>query len=706
MSIQRTNASSTPSLPPALAYPSLPPAPAYPSLSPGLAYPSLPPAPAYSSLRPGSSLAEIQRFEMSDTSSDSSSDFLARVPALSNGRRGSKPPKVQDLVENLEEHMESLRAIDISDPNSYDVISPSSLINSYEDDYGDVSVKILEPGELTSTHPSDIDVSSRAIVLGKNTLLDFVALDPGMAFLLSNGTSVENLIIAENMSETKGHHPVLLSFNGNDKQNIDMLTSPNIDTITLDIDLPIGLNSTQVSNLVATITHNTETLEIVSPDMVAESLPEDSRRMMAAGFFTKAMNFVHVHLLGPTRNFKNIFGKDIQPHEILPELIKPSKAFHRMMSSLPGIPPVDGIFQIVMHGALIGNEYIDVDCTDFARLAFVGRFGLNIGMVQTPIGGEVEFESNWANSPNGMRVGFQTVAKRAVGDVCRMPRIRLYPSPHNKAYPSDGIQVMDKPGNLRIGLTNNDLIDIFGEKSPYEGIELPLILNLLRMSYKGKEMNAEVFACLGASERLKSKPLTDFRVGTNDFDIPQNFINYPTILDPLAVERRSGPAAPDAVCRFGNLHPNAAAECSALRASERKPVKIDPNRGISGDGIRAALADVDMRRDVRVQFKIDNKEMYIPAVIYVHLKKWHDDHSAAVPSRALLDTLFSGTPIGDLRPYIKSIVQLGSELTYVFNEMIKEGIDITTDTIPWKNFKTRLVQRIVDTRDTIKARLT
>ena len=128
-------------------------------------------------------------------------------------------------VSNLDMQIDILSKIDISDPNSYEIITPTNIINYYEHYYGGVDMEILETDDLISSEPSDIDISSLSIDITRNTSLDFILFDPAMAFLTSNGTLPENLVVAQNISEIGENHSVLLSLNQNSEQNKAVIKS-------------------------------------------------------------------------------------------------------------------------------------------------------------------------------------------------------------------------------------------------------------------------------------------------------------------------------------------------------------------------------------------------------------------------------------------------------------------------------------------------
>jgi hypothetical protein len=186
---------------------------------------------------PSSSIAPNTNFPLAPLTKDPSSatkllqpslntlDVLPNAPRLTKEElRAQKASEVIPFeTHNMERIKSELAQIDIRDPQTHKIITPHHVISYLEHVAGNVTMELLEPGSLTEFETTEFDLSSISIDLGKNTNIDFIALDEITSFLVSNGTHPENIVIADNMAKKEEGLPMILSLNDNSEQNLDIL---------------------------------------------------------------------------------------------------------------------------------------------------------------------------------------------------------------------------------------------------------------------------------------------------------------------------------------------------------------------------------------------------------------------------------------------------------------------------------------------------
>jgi hypothetical protein len=585
----------------------------------------------------------------------------------------------------IDEMKAVIEEIDIRDPNSLQIITPTNVINYVDHAYGNIDMKILEADALSISEPSGIDVSTLPIDLSRNTSLDFIAFDAGMAFLASNGTSPENLVIAENMAAEGTGFPVLLSLNDNNEQNLQVIQSSDIQSIQLSVDIPLGLDPIEFSDFIVDISNRTETLQLISPDLVTETSYDPQIQMTEFAILTNIKAQPKSSSSKPVSNIKNFFG-DLSGEDIRQILDNPQ--------TNPDFVPLstiddDGQFFLSIHGEIASSELEEFDCRDFERLGFVGRQGLILGLLRDAV--------------NKFALNIKPKSQRLQGDVCKLPKLLFRPEKDKIQNTMFGLSHIDSDGNIKVVLSNYDLVQIFGNQSA----TLHSILNLVRIISGGsKNINIDISACLAVSENFKSTGLDNYRIGNTQRDIPRFFQYTPKKLDPIDAPRAHGKAK-DSACKFGlEKSQSAQNECADFQ-SEQEMVQelIDPNDGIISDGISAALnsdlvQNVDVLFEVTYPFKIDplvprlSKQMIeIKGIYYRALQHWYDAdllHSELLESDEFIDLGFKPTiTISDFLP----------EINEVFNDF-KKG-----DSISFAIFKSRLLIKLESNRLVINNRV-
>ena len=526
-------------------------------------------------------------------------------------------------VSNLEMQIDILSKIDISDPNSYEIITPTSIINYYENYYGDVDMKILEHVELMSAERSLIDKSSLAIDITRNTSLDFIAFDSGMAFLASNGTSPENLVIAENMGIEGTGFPVILSLNANSEQNLQLVQSSDTQSIELSYDIPLGLDTIDISDFILDISNRTETIQLISPDLVRETSNDgkpDIELGLLSGFLSGLFDFSQKGEGYMTNFFGTLKGGQVK------QLLENPVKYKYLRATLPRRELQTGTFFLSIHGNIISSELVDVDCSSVEQLSFLGRNGLVLALNKI---GVDQFGKNKG------KVTFNPVKQTAVGKICRLPKIKFMVD-KDTSEKMHGLFHINSDGKIEPVLTNYDMLQIFGDNE----ISLHTLLNLVQIISGGSQkVKLNIAACLHVDEFERSKPLHRFRIGLSEQDIPSFFYYFPKKIVPKEVERASG-IAPDRFCKLGAdaLRDDASDMCSKFIAAElAKKETLDPNSGLSGDGIIEALSDNTLLPDIMVLFfvpylfrdnmKYMNKLLGIRAEYFLHLQTWYNDGS-------------------------------------------------------------------------------
>jgi len=410
-------------------------------------------------------------------------------------------------VENFERLKTKISEIDTAIPRSLEIITPKLIINYYEHYYGDVTTDYLEPNALTLSIPDAIDVSSRSIDLSKNTSLDFIAFDEGMSFLLNNGTSPENIVIAETMSKEESGHPVLLSLNHNSRQNLQLIQSSSNQPIEFSIHIPLGLSSLQIGNIISDISTNTETLQIFSPNMVTETSLNVQTQMTELGYLG---NFGSSSKLPTKSNIKSIFssrtGKEIR------DMLE-NPAEHLVQSLIPHTGEfTDGSFFLVIHGSIVSFDLIDFDCSGIERLSFISRYGFELDLGD---------RNGIETSELPVNVVLYPENKRVVGNTCRMPLVLFKPEIQNVNDETFGLHFIDNTGNMKVILNNYDLVQIFGER----GVPLHVILNLVRIiSGDSATINLDIAARSDVSTDNRNTDLNSFKLGDSASDIPTHFV--------------------------------------------------------------------------------------------------------------------------------------------------------------------------------------
>ena len=582
-------------------------------------------------------------------------------------------------VANLDMQIDILSQIDVSDPNSYEIITPTPLINYYEHFYGDVDMDLIEPAELTSLQSSIIDISALPISISRNASLDFIYLDPSMAFLVSNGTSPENIVIADNMQTERTGNAVLLSLNNNSEQNKAVIYSSELKPISVSLPIPLGLDPIQVNDIIIDISNKTETLQLYSPDFVNEPLPEESEQLYRLGFLSGVASLGKSLVTGVQLKFQNIksyipeFFGDSDLSQIRRMLENPKKSDNKQFNEdkkdkTKGIR--SGTFLIVLHGAIASQGLVSYDCNGFDRLSFISRYGL---ILESSI---FMVPDHLANHPDA-QLSFKASSHNAVENICRMPNVRFSVDKDTSSI-HNGIKHIDKDGNIRTILTTSDLLQIFGSRE----INMTTLLNLMRYISKSDNIKLDIATCLSsASNKLH---LSSLRLGSNHFDIPTEFVYRPQKYIPKPVDRIKGKAE-DSVCRLGNQD----GDVLNCRDHVDKMSIIDPNlgeqhdKGIVGMGIQAALDDDIIRPDVYAVFKNKKNEVYqISANHFVYLHKWNKEGS--------LLKFFKSERFKQLGLNSKiSVTHILDEMNTVLQRIKDNGEDIT-----FSKFSSELIEHL------------
>lgn len=588
-------------------------------------------------------------------------------------------------VANLELLKTKISEIDIDVPSSLDLITPELMINYYEYYYGNIKTNYLELDDLTISEPSAIDVSTLPIDLGKITSLDFIAFDAGMAFLASNGTSPENVIIAENMASEGTGFPVLLSLNSNSEQNLELIQSSNTTTIQVSHDIPLGLNTTQFSSFIVDISSRTETLQIISPDLVTETAYDPQIQMAEFAVLSNIVNQPDTLQSTPISNIKHFFG-DLSGMQIRQILDNPQIN--------PDFTPVhtidDGRFFLNIHGEIASSDLEDFDCRDFQRVGFIGRQGLILIISPEKIA--------------KFALDVKPIVQRLVGDVCKLPKLLFKPEKKKIHTNIFGLSHIDSKGNMRVILSNYDLVQIFGNRD----VSLHSLLNLVRIISGGsKNINIDISSCLAVSENFKNeRGLYHFRIGDTQRDIPRVFEFVPNKLDPKDAPRVHGKGK-DSSCKFGlEKSPSLQKECNDFQSKQAKSQEIlDPNTKISGQGILSAL-NSDMITNIYVLFEVTYPFQKNPLVFhvadnmiplkgsyYLILREWYHD-------TFIQDELFESDEFIGLRlnPRI-SISDILPEIIDVFTSFKK------VSTVEFSVFKSRLIVKLQENRAEINTRI-
>jgi hypothetical protein len=584
----------------------------------------------------------------------------------------------------IDEMKAVISEIDIRDPNSLQIITPTNVINYLDDVYGDVDIEILEPDALSISTPSVIDISTLPIDIGKNTSLDFIAFDPGMAFLASNGTFPENIVIAENMASEETGLPVLLSLNKNSEQNLQVIQSLDIQPIQLMVDIPLGLDAVEFSDFIVDISNRTETIQIISPDLVIETSYDPQIQMTEFAILSNNID-QPPSSSNSVSNFKNFFG-DVSGVEIRKILDNPQIN--------PNFVPLttvndDGRFFINIHGEIASSELEEYDCRDFERVGFVGRQGLIL--ITTP-GNIARFA-----------LDIKPKTQRVVGDVCKLPKLIFKPEMENIHHNVFGLSHIDSKGNMKVVLSNYDLVKIFGNRD----VSLHSVLNLVRLISGGsRNINIDISACLVVSENFRSKGLDHFRIGDSERDIPYVFGYFPTKIEPIDAPRLHGKGK-DSSCKFGlKKSTSLQKECDDFQSKQViSQEMIDPNVKLSGQGISTALntlmiANVNVFFNVSYSFKKDPLLFYLPGNIitlkgthFTILHHWYDEH-------LIEDDLFDSD----------EFIELGLNRSISISDILPEIIEVFNSfkklsTIEFDEFKTRLIPKLKSNKLEINARI-
>jgi hypothetical protein len=421
-------------------------------------------------------------------------------------------------IQNMDHTMQVLAEIDIRDHNTHQIITPVHLINYLDHKYGNVEFEILEPDALDKFEHSHLDLSTIPMDITTNTSLSFIALDESMAFLASNGTSPENLVIAENMVKDQTGFPVLISLNNDSEQNLDIIHSSDIQPISIPLDISANSSSVQVSDILTAIISKTQTLQINSPDFVTEPLSDESAHLYEFGFSFFSNLFKGVEKMMKkdlSIGYEKIFGA-YPGEQILAMLKNPASIDPSFLSSLPlyQLPVLrGGLFQLVLHGAVLSEDFEYVDCTGFEHLSFVGPFGFSLLASDKFIHGSIR-------EP----VKLQTFARGQVAskNVCRIPKIRFTPnlSLDGSSHPFK-LTHIDDSKNTQILLDNNDLIKLFGR----EPVPPHVVFNLVRFFglRSDSPQRLDIVSCLDVPDVYRSVNYEKFALGKSPSGIPIKF---------------------------------------------------------------------------------------------------------------------------------------------------------------------------------------
>jgi hypothetical protein len=482
------------------------------------------PIPSNTSIQPKSTIVPIQPISQSVTAvskfgklDDTSALTAKQLKEIKESNQAVR--QIPISVQNMELMKTTLDEIDIRDPDTYQIITPTNVLNYLDSVYGNVDMELLEPDALTISEPVRVDISSLPMDLSKNSSIDFIALDSSMAFLTSNGTSAENLVIAENMAKEQTGFPVLISLNGDSKQNLDIIHSSDVQPISIPLDIPVNSSSVEVSDILTGIISNTQTLQIISPDFVTQPLSDESAHLYEFSFTFFGNLFKGFEKMGKkdvSIGYEKIFGA--HPGERVLALLKnPASVDPSFLSSLPlnQLPVLHGgLFQLVLHGAVLSEDFEYVDCTDFEHLSFVGPFGFSVLASDKFIDGSIR-------EP----VKLQTFVRGQVAskNVCRIPKIRFTPdfSIDGSSDPFKLIHTNDKKNTITL-LDNNDLIKLFGT----EPVSPHVVLNLVRffgsLRSNGPQ-RLDIVSCLDVPEVYRSVGYKNFALGKSPSGIPTKF---------------------------------------------------------------------------------------------------------------------------------------------------------------------------------------
>ena len=509
-------------------------------------------------------------------------------------------------VANLEFLKTTVAKIDSDNPRTLEIITPHHMINYYEYYYGDVTVDYLQPNELTLSVPSPSDKQILPIEIGKNTTLDFIGFDEGMSFIVTNGTSPENVVIAENMATEDIGYSVLLSLNGNSEQNVELIQSSNIQPTPFSINIPYGLSAIEVSEIVTGLSETTETIQIVSPDFVTDT-SNDDETIFELGIIT---GFARL-LFGEKESYLSDRFGSLSTKEIVNMLENPVMFKERILS-IP-IPEAftSGTFLIAIHGRMISHKLVDVDCSGVDQLSFIGRNGLVLSTNRKRLN---ELGALKANA------NFYPTRQTAVGQTCRVPELKFNADTSEKNNGLFGLFHINEQGQVTPVLTKNDFVKLFGN----DDILLSTIINLAQiMSGGSQHVNLHIAACMAVHPIDRKVELTEFRISDKPQDIPHFFKYEPQILVSKEVPRVKR-LAPDRFCRVGaeQRSDDAGEDCFdfLLQQDVKVVKKLDPHEGLSGEGIREALSDKDLIPDVFVVFP---NEQIISAKYFNVLLNWH-----------------------------------------------------------------------------------
>jgi hypothetical protein len=453
------------------------------------------------------------------------------IPSLIKEQKQAEQAVIQMpiSIQNMDHIMKVLAEIDIRDPQTLQIITPNHLVNYLDDVYGNAHLEILEPDALNISEHSDIDLSTIPIDITKSTPFSFLALDASMAFLASNGTSPENVVIAENMVKQETGFPLLLSINNNVGQNLDIIHSSAIQPISVPFDFPANSSSLQVADILSSIISQTQTLQIVSPDLTTQPLDDDSTRLYEFGFWdnmvlgvknvVRGVKNVADGVVNPPKkdNFKKFFGETITGPQIIAFLKNPAQILHSQPDFLENLPIHDlpmfngGTFQIALHGNLFSQDFEEFDCSGFEHVAFVGPFGM-----------AVKADQQFLDGLGKIPIQLQPFAQGQVvnNNVCRMPMIRFSADPNNQA--AFELRHIDDKKNIFTILSNNDLYQIFGA----ERVSLHAVFNLVRFfgfARNGIPQKLDIVACLDVPRQVRTKNFNKFAIGEKPEDIPIKF---------------------------------------------------------------------------------------------------------------------------------------------------------------------------------------
>jgi hypothetical protein len=213
------------------------------------------------------------------------------------------------------------------------------------------------------------------------------------------------------------------------------------------------------------------------------------------------------------------------------------------------------------------------------------------------------------------------------------------------------------------------------------------LLNLVQIISGGSQnLKINILACMAVNENSRSSSLDSFRIGKSELDIPYTFNYMPKEkLIPKEVERAVG-RAPDRFCRLGAdaIRDDAGDMCSKYIDDElATKTSLDPNIGLSGDGIRSALLDKNLLPDIFVTFLVTysfsddlklipsrNTELSIKAEYFLHLQTWYKD--------GLLSQFFESDAIIKLGINSEIIISdILPEINDVFFSLFRQGVVIT-----------------------------